>query len=172
MSAGGPGDPGSRASPGTRVVLVAAVAANGVIGRDGGIPWHLPEDLRHFKATTTGHVVLMGRRTYQSIGRPLPGRTTVVLTRDPDWSADGVLVARSVPEARRLAEERGVDLMVAGGTEVYRAALPHATHQVLSEVHASPDGDTYYPEVDAADWREASRERCAGFDRVWWERRS
>jgi dihydrofolate reductase len=157
---------------GTRVVLVAAVADNGVIGRDGGIPWHIREDLRHFKATTRGQVVVMGRRTYESIGRPLPERTTAVLTSDPGWSAEGVEVVRSLEEALALAKERGVDLMVAGGTRVYEAAMPLATHQVLTEVHQSPEGDTDYPAFDRSRWRETAREPRDGFDFVWWERRT
>ncbi|HYO39829.1 MAG TPA: dihydrofolate reductase [Nocardioidaceae bacterium] len=159
-------------SAGPRVVLVAAVADNGVIGRDGDLPWHLPEDLRHFKATTRGQVLLMGRRTFESIGRPLPERTTVVLTRDPDWSADGVHVVRSVEEAIEVARDRGVDLMVGGGTAVYEAALPHATSQLLTEVHQSPEGDTSYPDVDRSVWQETWREPRDGFDWVRWERRS
>lgn len=156
-----------------RVVLVAAVAANGVIGRDGGIPWRIPEDLRHFKETTSGHTLLMGRRTFESIGRPLPDRTTVVVTRNPDWAADGVLVATSVEEALELARGLRGDVMVAGGSAVYAAATPYATHQVLTEVHASPDGDTYYPgypHIDRSRWRETHREAHDGFDFVRWER--
>jgi dihydrofolate reductase len=158
---------------GRRVVLVAAVAANGVIGHEGGIPWRIPEDLRHFKATTLGHVVVMGRRTFESIGRPLPDRTTVVVTRDPAWTADGVLVASSVEHALELAVDLPGDVMVAGGSGVYEAATPYATHQVLTEVHASPDGDTYYPgypDVDRSRWREVQREPHDGFDFVRWER--
>jgi dihydrofolate reductase len=159
---------------GKRVVLVAAVAANGVIGHEGGIPWRIPEDLKHFKETTRGHTLLMGRRTYESIGRPLPDRTTVVVTRDPDWAADGVLVASSVEHALELAAGLPGDVMVAGGSMVYEAATPYATHQVLTEVHASPDGDTYYPghpDLDRGRWREVRREPRDGFDFVWWERR-
>lgn len=153
-----------------RVVLVAAVAANGVIGRDGAIPWSLPEDLRHFAATTRGHTVLMGRRTYEAIGRPLPHRTNVVLTRDTDWSADGVLVVHSLREALECAEELDGDLMVIGGGHVYAEAMTLADGQVISEVHASPDGDTYYPDFDRDVWRETRREPHDGFDLVWWER--
>jgi dihydrofolate reductase len=169
VSTGSTGGDGAT-SGGRRVVLVAAVARNGVIGDGGSIPWHLPADFAHFKATTLGHTLLMGRATYDSIGRPLPGRTTVVLTRDPSWHADGVLVAHSLEEALALAAALPGDLMVAGGAEVYALALPHATHQVISEVHLSPDGDTRYPEVDPAQWRETGREAHEGFDVVRWER--
>jgi dihydrofolate reductase len=145
------------------VVLIAAVARNGVIGADGGIPWHLPEDFAHFKATTLGHTLVMGRATYDSIGRPLPGRTTLVLTRDPEWHADGVLTASSLPEALAMADG---DVYVAGGATVYAQALPYADEQLLSEVDLEPDGDTYYPELDEDEWPEVSREHHDGFEVV------
>lgn len=151
---------------GKRVVLVAAVADNGVIGAAGGIPWHLPEDFAHFKRTTLGHTLLMGRATYDSIGRPLPGRSTVVLTRDRDRSPAGVLVAGSLAEAFELAEGLPGDVMVAGGASVYAAALPYADEQLLSEVHAAPTGDVHYPAFDRGEWVEAAREPFAGFDVV------
>ncbi len=150
--------------------MVAAVADNGVIGLDGDIPWHISEDLKHFRATTTGHTVLMGRSTYESIGHPLPYRTNVVLTRNPDWSAEGVFVAHSVKEAIELAQNFEGDVMVIGGGHVYADAMPFADVQVLTEVHASPEGDTYYPEWDRSEWTEARREPRDGFDLVWWER--
>ena len=152
-----------------RVVLVAAVADNGVIGRDGGVPWHLPGDLRHFRETTTGHILVMGRTTYDGIGRPLPHRTTIVLTRDRDWSADGVHVAHSLEDALALAGPE-TDVMVVGGRAVYEVAMPWATHQVLTEVHATPEGDTCYPTWDRSSWTEARREARDGYDLVWWER--
>ncbi len=150
------------------VTLIAAVARNGVIGADGGIPWHLPEDFAHFKATTLGHLLVMGRATYESIGRPLPGRITIVVTRDPDWSAEGVLVAHSVEEAVAMAGDG--EVFVAGGATIYEAALPYADVQLLSEVDLEPDGDTFYPPVDTAVWSEVSREPREGFTIVRWER--
>jgi dihydrofolate reductase len=149
------------------VTLIAAVARNGVIGAGGTIPWHLPEDFAHFKATTLGHTLVMGRATYESIGRPLPGRTTIVLTRDPEWRADGVLTAGSLEEALGLAEG---DVYVAGGAAVYAAALRYADAQLLSEVDLEPPGDTYYPAFDQDQWREAGRESHTGFDVVRWVR--
>jgi dihydrofolate reductase len=149
------------------VTLIAAVARNGVIGAAGGIPWHLPEDFAHFKATTLGHTLVMGRATYESIGRPLPGRTTIVVTRDPRWSADGVLVAHSLEEALAMAQG---DVFVAGGAAVYEAALPYADVQLLSEVDLEPDGDTFYPEVDTEEWAEVERDPREGFTIVRWER--
>jgi dihydrofolate reductase len=163
-----PSDPARDA----RIVLVAAYADNRVIGDRGTIPWHLPEDLAHFKATTLGHTLVMGRATYDSIGRPLPGRTTVVLTRDPDWSADGVLVAHSLDEALAVAARQPGDTVVAGGSQVYEQALPLATHQVLTLVHLSPAGDARYPEFDEDAWVETRRESGTGFDRVWLERQN
>ena len=141
-----------------RITLVAAVADNGVIGSDGDIPWRISADFAHFKALTLGHVLVMGRATYESIGRPLPGRTTIVLTRDPDWAADGVLVAGSLDEALDLAAGIDSEVFVVGGAGVYAQALARADAQVLTEVHLSPDGDTRYPEFDRARWVEVRRE--------------
>ena len=156
------------------LTLVAAVADNGVIGADGDIPWRLPADFAHFKALTFGHVLVMGRATYESIGRPLPGRTTIVLTRDPSWSAEGVLVAADLASALELAESIDTEVFVVGGASVYAEALPHADVQVLTEVHLSPEGDTRYPEFEPADWVEVQREPHlageTGFEFVWWER--
>jgi dihydrofolate reductase len=161
----------SSGSPRRRITLVAAYADNRVIGDHGGIPWHLPEDFAHFKATTIGGVLVMGRATYESIGRPLPGRETIVLTRNPDWSAQGVLAARSLQDALDLAAARPGETYVVGGSEVYERALPLATHQVLTEVHGSPMGDAHYPDFDVAEWVETRREPREGFDWVWWQRR-
>jgi dihydrofolate reductase len=149
------------------VTLIAAVARNGVIGADGGIPWRVPGEQLVFKEATMGHTLVMGRATYDSIGRPLPGRTTIVLTRDPDWRADGVTTAASIEEALALAEG---DVWVAGGATVYEAALPHADAQLLSEIDLEPDGDTFYPAYAADDWLEVSREHHEGFDVVRLER--
>ncbi len=160
------------ASPdsGKQVVMVAAVADNGVIGLGGDIPWSIPEDLKHFRATTKGNVVLMGRRTFESIGHPLAYRTNIVVTRDPAWSADGVLVAHSVAEGIELAQKADGDVMVIGGGHVYRDAMALADVQVLTEVHQSPEGDTHYPDFDRAEWTEVRREPHDGYDFVWLER--
>jgi dihydrofolate reductase len=151
---------------GKPVVLVAAVAANGVIGDRGTIPWRIPGEQAHFKAVTLGHTLVMGRATYDSIGRPLPGRTTIVLTRDPDWRVDGVLVAASLPEALRLADGLPGDVMVAGGQQVYAQALPVADAQVLTRVHLSPEGDTHYPDFDPREWEETGLEHHGSHDVV------
>ena len=145
------------------VTLIAAVARNGVIGDAGTIPWRVPGEQAFFKATTLGHTLVMGRATYDSIGRPLPGRTTIVLTRDPTWSAEGVLTAPSIEDA--LAQAEG-DVFVAGGAAVYAAALPYADEQLISEIDLAPAGDAFYPAFDDAEWRETSREAHEGFEVV------
>jgi len=157
--------------PAKRIVLVAAVAENGVIGNGPAIPWRIPGEQAEFKALTLGHTLLMGRTTYESIGRPLPGRTTIVLTRDPGWRAEGVLVATDLDSALALAGDLPGDVMVAGGAQVYAAALPHADEQILTEVHLSPEGDVRYPAFDQDDWVESRREPGEAYDRVWLRRR-
>src|SRR4249919_2188371 len=143
-----PRSSGPRRSSGSRprLTLVAAYADNRVIGDRVRIPWRISDDFAHFKALTMGGTLVMGRATYDSIGRPLPGRTTVVVTRNPDWSADGVLVAHSLDTALAIAAEQPGETYVVGGTQIYEQALPLATHQVLTEVHLAPDGDAHYPE--------------------------
>jgi len=157
-------------SEGRRVVAIAAYAANRVIGDHGRIPWHISDDFVHFKAETLGHTLVMGRLTFDSIGRPLPGRRTVVVTRNPDWAHDGVEVAHSVDEALERAAELGGDTIVAGGTQVYEQAMPRLTHQVLTEVHRIVAGDAHYPEFDPADWEETRRVSRPDLDWVWLER--
>jgi dihydrofolate reductase len=149
-----------------RIVMVAAVARNGVIGNGPDIPWRIPGEQAEFKKLTMGHVLLMGRTTYESIGRPLPGRTTIVLTRSPSWSAEGVLVAASLDDALAVAASLPGDVMVVGGAQVYAAALPIATEQVISEVPLSPEGDVLYPAYDRDAWLEESREVFDGYERV------
>lgn len=155
---------------GKTVTLVAAVAENGVIGLGGKIPWHLPEDFAHFKRTTVGHTLILGRTTHEGIGKPLPDRTTIVLTSDPDWSAEGVLVAGSVTDALALADGLPGEVMVGGGAGVYAAAMPWADVQVISEVPVSPEGDTWYPAFDRDQWVEEKREPHDGFEIVWLRR--
>ena len=149
-----------------KVVLVAAVADNGVIGDGTAIPWHVPGEQAQFKALTMGHTLLMGRTTYDSIGRPLPGRTSIVLTRDPDWSVDGVLVAHSLDAALAQAADLPGDLMVVGGAQIYALAMPYADEQAISEVHLTPPGDATYPDFDRSEWREVAREPGERYDRV------
>ncbi len=144
------------------IVLVVAVAENGVIGRDGTMPWHLPADLRHFKRLTTGKPVIMGRKTFESIGKPLPGRHNIVLTRDAGWQAEGVTVVPNLAEAIAAAgldpRARADEIMVIGGAEIYAQALPIATRIELTRIHIAPEGDTLFPPLDPADWRETARD--------------
>lgn len=150
-------------------VIVAAVARNGVIGVDGGLPWRIPEDMSRFKDLTMGGALVMGRETFESIGRPLPGRTSIVLTRDPGWFHEGVEVARSLAQALEIASSRGLSAFVSGGAEVYRAALSVADRMELTEVDAEPVGDTLFPEVDWSQWREVARSDHPGFAFVTYE---
>lgn len=137
------------------VSLVAAVARNGVIGRDNGLAWHLSSDLKRFKALTMGKPMLMGRRTWDSIGRPLPGRRTLVLTRDTGFRAEGVETVHDWDSALAAA---GAELMVVGGAEIYALALPHADRLHLTEVEAEPAGDVRFPAFNRARFRETFRE--------------
>lgn len=141
--------------PRPRITLVAAMARDRVIGRDGVMPWHLPADLRHFKEVTLGHPVLMGRKTFESIGRPLPGRTNVVISRSRPALPDGVRLAGSLDEAVALAGEE-TELMVIGGGEIYAQALPLAERLELTLIDARIDGQTRFPAFDLADWRVAA----------------
>jgi dihydrofolate reductase len=138
------------------IALVVARARNGVIGRDGGLPWRIPADLRHFKAVTMGSVMVMGRRTFDSLPKLLPGRRHIVLTRDRDWGAPGAETARSVDEAIALAGEEPVSVI--GGAEIFGLFLPLAQTVELTEVHAEPEGDTMMPPLDPSRWREVARE--------------
>ncbi len=141
-----------------KVVLVAARARNGVIGRHGDIPWHIPADFAHFKRVTVGHPLVLGRTTFEGIGKPLPDRQSIVVTRDPAWHHDGVLVARTVAEALEVGAGLDDIVNVGGGGQVYVDAMSLATDQILTEVHTEPQGDTHYPEFDEAGWRETRRE--------------
>ena len=152
-----------------RLALIVAAAENGVIGRDNQLPWHLPEDLGYFKRVTMGKPIVMGRKTYESIGRPLPGRTNIVITRNPDWQAEGVRALPDMEAALALAEEIALidgaeELMVIGGAEIYAAALPLADRIYLTRVHADVDGDAWLPEIDWSQWQELGRERHSASD--------
>jgi len=140
-----------------RLELVVAIARNGVIGKGGGLPWHLRDDLKHFKRTTMGYPMLMGRRTWDSIGRPLPGRQSLVLTHDPGFSAPGATVVQSLAAARALSAPSGA-LMVVGGAQIYALTLAQAAVIHLTDVHAEPEGDVRFPHWSRAGWRETWRE--------------
>ena len=158
--------------PSKKVVLVAALAENRVIGNGPDIPWKIPGEQAEFKAITLGKTLVMGRTTFESIGRPLPGRTTIVLTRESGWSFDGVLVAHSLDEALAMADDLPGDIVVAGGGQVYAEALPVADEQVLTYVRLRPEGDAFYPEFPESDWVETRRDEHDDYDRVWLVRRS
>ena len=145
------------------LVLVAAVAENGVIGRGGGLPWRLKTDLKRFRALTVGHPVVMGRKTYLSFGKPLKGRTNIVVTRDPAFAAMGVVVAPNLEAALAAAEgdalRRGAAaIVIGGGADIYAATIERASRLEITRVHARPEGDTVFPTIDPAQWREAARE--------------
>lgn len=139
------------------VSLVVAAAKNRVIGRDGELPWHLPDDLRHFKRLTTGKPVIMGRRTFESIGKPLPDRHNIVMTRDPGYAATDCDVVTSVSDALKLAGDDR-EVMVIGGGQIYRDFLPRADRIYLTRVQAEIEGDTHFPEIDASEWQLVSSE--------------
>ncbi len=140
------------------LTLIAAVARNGVIGKDNRLPWHLPADLKHFKELTTGHAVIMGRKTWESLPakfRPLPGRGNIVVTRNGAFRAEGAIVCTSLADA--IAAASGDEAFVIGGAELYKAALPLADRLQLTEIDAEYEGDTWFPAIDGDRWRETAR---------------
>jgi dihydrofolate reductase len=140
------------------ISLIAAMAENGTIGRDNSLPWRLPEDLKRFKGLTMGKPLLMGRKTYDSIGRPLPGRTNIVLTRDREWRAEGVIVVRSLGQALGYARD-AEELVAIGGAEIYRLLMPFARRIYLTLVHAEIQGDTFFPDFDPTQWADVECHR-------------
>ncbi|WP_448580583.1 dihydrofolate reductase [Thermaurantiacus sp.] len=158
------------------IILVVAAADNDVIGRDGRMPWHVPEDLRRFRRMTVGHPVVMGRKTFDSIGKPLPGRHNIVLTRDPSWRAEGVTAVPNLAEAIAAAgldpRARAPSIFVIGGAEIYALAMPIATRIELTRVHASPEGDTRFPRPDPGQWALQSATPGEGVTFETWQRRT
>lgn len=153
----------------TNVTLIAAVGRNGVIGADNDMPWHIPDDFAYFKRTTLGHPIVMGRKTFDSIGRVLPGRRTIVVTHQPNWAHPGVETAHSLSEALSLAGPAD-EVFICGGGQIYAEAMPWAHRLLITEVDESPEGDVHFPEIDISDWREVSREPREGFSWVAYER--
>ena len=152
-----PEEAARRSAGSPRICLIAALAANRVIGKDDALPWRLPADLRRFKELTLGHAVVMGRKTYESIGKPLPGRRNLVITRKRGYTAPGCEVAHSLDDA--VAACRGAEqIFIIGGAELYREALPHAHSLEFTEIHAEFAGDAMFPEFPKEEWRETGRE--------------
>lgn len=146
------------------IALVVAAAENNVIGRDGGLPWHVSSDLKFFRKTTLGKPIVMGRKTYESIGKPLDGRPNIVISRDPTFAPEGVYVFSTIEDgldiARTLAADLGQDeIAVIGGAQIYAATLPDADRVYLTRIHAEPDGDAHLPALDPEIWKEVSRGR-------------
>lgn len=146
-----------------KIAAIVAVASNGVIGRNNQLPWHLPNDLKYFKATTMGKPVVMGRKTFESIGRPLPGRTNIVVTGNSSYSAQGVEVAYSLNDAIKLAKRVAVDegakeLMIIGGAKLYAEALAQVSRLYLTEVQADVEGDAYFEALNLSEWTESARQ--------------
>ena len=166
-----------------KIVLVAAIGRNNVIGRDGQLPWRLKSDLKYFRALTIGKPVVMGRKTYESIGKPLPGRTNIVLTKDLSLVVPGGALANSLDAAmgfaRQDAERRGVDeIMIIGGGDVFERMMSKADRLEITHVNASPEGDAFFPRIEPSEWREAKRtsfpagpDDDASFDVVTYVRR-
>lgn len=149
-----------------RLAMIAAQSRNRVIGINNKLPWYLPEDLKYFKRVTLGKPIVMGRKTFESIGRPLPGRTNIVITRNLDWEHPGVRVVHDLKEGLELAESLalidGVDeAVVIGGAEIYALCLPQAERLYLTQVHAEVDGDAFFPALESAEWHEVAREDFA-----------
>lgn len=169
-------DAANNSSGKPRVSVIAALAKNRVIGIDNRLPWRLPEDLAHFKALTLGHPILMGRKTFESLGRPLPGRTNVVITRNPGYHPEGCLVADSIPAALALCGQAD-EVFFIGGAELYAQVIPLADRLYLTEVDIEVQGDAWFPDFDRGAFSETSREARMGqkgdalnFDFVMYER--
>jgi len=142
------------------VSLIVAMSKNRVIGRDNAIPWNIPADMRRFRELTTGHAIIIGRKTFESIGKPLPGRKNIVVTRQPDYPATGISIAGSLNEALLLAQDHG-EVFICGGGEIYKEALPFAARIYLTLIDCDIDGDTRFPLISLNDYVELSRERLA-----------
>jgi dihydrofolate reductase len=159
---------------GPRIYLIAALASNGVIGIEGKLPWHLPEDLKHFKTLTLGHPIIMGRRTWESLGKALPGRENIVVTRTPGYDAPGAAVASSLEAALALCTGEPVAFVI-GGHQLFVESLPVAAGLILTEIFRAYEGDTWFPQFDRLRWREAQRQAHTAadgmrFDFVLYER--
>jgi dihydrofolate reductase len=144
---------------GPKIALIAAVAENGVIGRNGRMPWHIPSELKHFRRVTMGKPLIMGRKTFASFKKPLEGRDDIVLTHNRDYAPKGAIAVESVEQAVKVASDCALarladEVMVIGGAAIYSDLLPHAKRLYLTRVHAEPEGDVYFPDIDLGEWRE------------------
>jgi dihydrofolate reductase len=160
------------------IIIVAAHAQNRVIGRNNDLVWHLPTDFKHFKELTLHHPIIMGRKTFESLGKPLPKRTSIIITRDTHYQQEGCIVVHSLEEAIEEAKQLDDTLCIIGGAEIYKQALPYTHKMYLTEVKASPEGDAYFPEFSKEEWQETSRHSYYkdekneyDFDFVTWERK-
>lgn len=154
----------------SKIILIAAVSKNGVIGKENALPWHLPEDLAHFKKLTTGHAVIMGRKTFEAIGRPLPNRRNIVLTGNASYRVEGVAVFHDFKEALKACGQEEI-VYVIGGQQIYELALPWAQTIELTRVHLKVEGDAFFPIVDLKAWQEVAREDRDGFSFITYQRR-
>jgi dihydrofolate reductase len=140
------------------IAIVVAAAENNVIGKDNGLIWHLPADLRHFRQITMGHPILMGRKTYESIGKPLPGRTSIIITTQKGYEAEGCIVTHSLQEALEQARQQDEAIYIIGGAEIYKQALPLTDTIYLTRLHHAFEGDVYFPELKEQDWETVEQE--------------
>jgi dihydrofolate reductase len=142
------------------VAIIVAMSENRVIGRDNGLPWHLPADLKHFKVITTGHPIIMGRKTFESLGKPLPRRTNIIVTRQEDYAVEGAVVVHAIAEGLEKAkEQQDEQVFVIGGAEIFKQAMPQVDTLFLTWVHAEVEGDVFFPELEPDEWQEVERER-------------
>jgi dihydrofolate reductase len=160
-----------------KLIIIAALAENRVIGKDNDLVWRLPKDFQNFKRVTMGHPMIMGRKTFESLKGALPGRTLIIITRDRHYQAEGCIVVHTLEEAIRRAAALDDEIYIAGGAEIYRMAMPLTDIMYLTHVKASPEGDTYFPEFSQNEWKETSRQffdadekNQYAFDIVTWER--
>lgn len=150
-----------------KISLIVAFDENRLIGRDNGLPWHLPADLKHFKTLTMGHHMIMGRKTFESIGKPLPGRTSVIITRQTDYHADGCIVTQNFTEAMMQCSGQE-EIFIIGGAQIFECTLPLADTLYITQIHHTFEGDTFFPEIKSSEWEEISRERHEGDEKNQW----
>ncbi len=148
------------------ISLIAAVSENGVIGKGDGLPWHLPPDMQHFKQSTMGKPVVMGRKTFETLEKPLPGRTNIIVTRQANYNQDGCVVVHSLEEAYQAAGD-AEEVMIAGGAAIYKAALPVADRMYLTRIHETFEGDVFFPDFNWREWREVEREDYSDSDQPY-----